>query len=448
MISKMSEDDEKRLLDAFDGMQSLVAAGDTPNDAAVKVARDLGVPIGHVPLLARVYNTQAGNEARRAGSTLLAKAAAVAVADSDTIVAALEAEAPAAKAAALRDDFAHGPSWYRPEPVDDGPPMRKSASPLLGAYDAAVTYREEFDGPRHLTDRYRTLERARDEAADAFDAAMVAEERFRAGLSKVAAALADYREPALVDVRDNAADVLGPDAVTVLDHVAARQPELAKHASRDPHHAVDRRRGVYGAVVAAIELGRDAVAAGAANVKAAAAFKAAEAAAAPKIDRPEVAPTSLLSKRAAGPFTTSLGVALSRDAVQGAMDRLGVPAQEKRVDRAYSTLTNPTHEQELEDIHTRAMLADLMANDEVIAAHDPHEVARSFNQLSRLAPRVSRQPLLMESLLRQTLQQGAMAHYDSDQILSTEQKLRDTSGTHPFLAKPNKGVSNGPKPFG
>lgn len=447
MISKMSEADEKRLLDAFDGMQDLVAAGETPNDAAIKVARDLGVPLGHIPLLARVYNTQAGNEARRAGDTLLAKAAAVAVADADAIVAALEADSPAAKAAALRDDFAHAPSWYRPEP-DDGPEMRKSASPLLDAFESGVSYREEFDKPAHLAGRYRPLELARDAAADAFDAAMVAEERFLAGLSKVASALADYRQPAYVDVRQNAIDVLGPGAAVVLDHVARRHPDLAKEASRDRRHAVDPGRGVYGAIAGALELADAALEAGEAHVKAAAAFKAAEEAAAPRIDRPKPEPTSLLSKRAAGPFATSLGVALSRDAVQGAMDRLGVPAQEKRVDRAYSTLTNPAHEQELEDIHTRAMLADLMSNDEVIASHDPHEVARSFNQLSRLAPRVSRQPMLMESLLRQSLQQGALAPYDSDQILSTEQKLRDTSGTHPFLAKPNKGVSNGPKPLG
>ena len=35
MIPRMSDADEQRLFDAFDGMQAHVSSGDTPNEAAI-----------------------------------------------------------------------------------------------------------------------------------------------------------------------------------------------------------------------------------------------------------------------------------------------------------------------------------------------------------------------------------------------------------------------------
>jgi hypothetical protein len=93
-------------------------------------------------------------------------------------------------------------------------------------------------------------------------------------------------------------------------------------------------------------------------------------------------------------------------------------------DKALRDLTDPGHESELRTIQARAMLNDLLANDDVIAGYEPEEVALHFNELSQVAPRLSMQQGVMRAFLRKKLQQGALDPYELDTLIRMENGLK------------------------
>ncbi len=118
-----------------------------------------------------------------------------------------------------------------------------------------------------------------------------------------------------------------------------------------------------------------------------------------------------------------------------------VPASpEKQVARTLSRIATPEHEQELATIEARANLHEMLNHDDVLRGHDPHEVARHFNQLSQFAPSLSRKPLMTVPLVRKSIEQGQLDSFDASEAAGAEQKLRQQ---HQPAAPAPQGGGNG-----
>lgn len=66
----------------------------------------------------------------------------------------------------------------------------------------------------------------------------------------------------------------------------------------------------------------------------------------------------------------------------------------------------PSHEAKIRSIKARVMLNDFIVNDPVISGYPPADVISAFNQISRMVPGVSSEPLVMRGLVARVLQTG------------------------------------------
>ena len=87
-----------------------------------------------------------------------------------------------------------------------------------------------------------------------------------------------------------------------------------------------------------------------------------------------------------------------------------------------------TQDMMLKNIRASAAISDLMANDEVIGAHHPEDVAFHFNEISNIAPDTSTNVAMMRPLLRKRLEGGGAAIDPTDvqQMLDMEKVKSET----------------------
>jgi hypothetical protein len=83
----------------------------------------------------------------------------------------------------------------------------------------------------------------------------------------------------------------------------------------------------------------------------------------------------------------------------------------------------------LKNIRASAAISDLMANDDIIGAHHPEDVAMHFNEISNISPDSSTNTSIMRPLLRKRLEGGnaAIDPTDVQQMLDIENTRSDTS---------------------
>jgi len=141
---------------------------------------------------------------------------------------------------------------------------------------------------------------------------------------------------------------------------------------------------------------------------------------------------SLLGKVDAVKQASMLGGAIGGGLFAGSKNMLQDAAQgpdtEDLVSARIRDLEDPDHEAELRQIQTQAMLADLMANDEVIGGADPQQVADAYNEISALAPRASGQPMAVRALLRRHLQ-GNIEPFEVADTAKLESSIMGTENT-------------------
>jgi hypothetical protein len=95
---------------------------------------------------------------------------------------------------------------------------------------------------------------------------------------------------------------------------------------------------------------------------------------------------------------------------------------------AQATLNSPSIENELRKIRTQAMLTRFMTDrspDNPISGYDPNHVATAYNDLARLAPQLSNQPAVMQSLLAKRLA-GQFEPFEAKNTLDMENALRES----------------------
>ena len=111
---------------------------------------------------------------------------------------------------------------------------------------------------------------------------------------------------------------------------------------------------------------------------------------------------------------------------------------EDLVDDYQSALSDPQHQAELRSLETQATLADLMRNDEVVAAHSPEEVAAAYNEISSLTPALAGQTASLRPLLRRQLSADGLEAFDVEQAL----KMTKLDGSS-YSQNPNSSNSPG-----
>lgn len=121
-----------------------------------------------------------------------------------------------------------------------------------------------------------------------------------------------------------------------------------------------------------------------------------------------------------------VGRALEGSPALGGQAGAGEKAQMQAVQQAM----DPAHENALRAIQTETMLQDMMSTDPVISQYDPADVVDAYNELSRLTPTASMQPIVMRGYLRRLLESSpdvagrVLEGHEASQLADIEKTLR------------------------
>jgi hypothetical protein len=440
--ARMTPQTEGRIAHAVDDVIDRINDGEDPNGAIVKVAAEGQLPIGHVGLLISAYNTARTNRQRTAHDSLIEKSADFPVADPAVIIEQLLPTVVKSAAQIRREedvsaDYDRPPTWLErararrefEKTAAAAPPLVASAPPPYPA-DPVVAMKRAY----HVAERReRTVEEARRVCAAAQDGLIGC-------FVKLAAWFADPRNETIADVRDNVEARWGRQGAAILNHLAGTRPSLTKRANLSGPgviNAVHADREPYRTLIETIGRTEKVTQARAEFERAAAdhAAKTAEELAPFVLARREsrlgLPSATVSAEKQAGPYASALGVQLTREMLGRVGQELEGPDRDKLVDKQLREISRPDHEQALRGIHTQAMLHGMLANDPIISGYHPEEVLAAFNQVSQLAPHAAAQPAVMGPLLRKWLQQGHIDTFEGDQLVGTEQKLKQIHAPAP-----------------
>jgi len=98
----------------------------------------------------------------------------------------------------------------------------------------------------------------------------------------------------------------------------------------------------------------------------------------------------------------------------------------KKPEESASPFSDPQHEAKLRGIRAKLVVNDMISNDPVLSAYPPEHVFNAYNEISRIAPGVSAEPLLMRSLVGRSLQTGGRLEANEiKQLLEAESTHRN-----------------------
>lgn len=105
------------------------------------------------------------------------------------------------------------------------------------------------------------------------------------------------------------------------------------------------------------------------------------------------------------------------------------------VDAGVNSLSDPKHDNALRAIRSRALLANLMTNDDVLSGYPSEDVIGAYNTLSQLSPRGAQQPAAVQAFLRNYMSQGGhVPMFEAMEAANLEKTLLEgehhTSGGH------------------
>lgn len=429
MPDRMSKEAEQRLINALGGVARFVNEGTSPDDAIEKVARDADLPPGQVERLVNAYNVGRTIRQREDGQTPAEKAADFTLADYANIFerlypAVVKTAVETKRATTVSGEYLRPPTWYgRQEDAAVATGVLEKAASALPSRPAAPPGNPEWEARKLVAaeDRFRRdVEEARLPVTSARDR-----------LFAKFAALRDYFKTsgslALADVRPNIESLYGEAGAAVLDQVVRIDASLEKRAANERvrNHLTFDHPVPYGLVADLLDTSEVLVAATEHAEKRAADYAALKAKQVPLGRNASV--FAVLDKEA--DFRGGMGYGLGLSAFERMGENL-TTTKDDLVARTLGKISTPEHEQALHAIEAQSELRNMFNNDEVLSAHDPHEVARHFNRISQFSPMVSRRPLMAVPLVRKSVEQGQLDSFDAASVADTEHKLRG------FHAKP------------
>lgn len=440
MTKPMDKTAEAELLDAVRSVSQLVEDGADPTQAITKVAGDTGLGAGMIPLLVQAYNVgRTTFQQEHGGSGILDKQASFPIARLEEVMGELYPSQPltpaqAKSASVISSDYFQAPTMITP---DEQAMMTKVAERDIRMPEADRPGDLPVNMEALATKSLGSIQREKRALDDSGMRYRMAREGYLNSMGALRAYFkeAEYFRLPFHEVEYNAVLLYGVPAKHALDYAYIQNGMREKRANGPPRYLcrVDRDKAPYSLIAAAIKSGAD-------LIKAKRDFTAAEKRAARNI------------KEARLPFEPALGNDLtfnvsgaflgqsssSREKGAGFLGNLasmslgasmrGGPAKspDQLVDAAEMDLSDPAHLQELQEIKTRAMLSDMMNNDEVISGYEPDEVLDAYNEIAQLSPRASQQPAVIRPLLRKHLTQGAVEPFEAQQIADIEKTVAQT----------------------
>lgn len=425
-MTAFGKDNEERLLGYVRRAQRHIDDGLSPTDAVVKVARDYSAPYDMLPLMAHAINIGRQTfqrETTAQGAGILEKTAEFPLADVAAIRAALfparhETPGRAKLASVVSDD-------YNRPPAAPSRRLVKAASavapPVLSLAErpGAERINHWFHARRKHAALVQDLRLVEAGARDSAQRAVLAVEGWCKRASRE-----DPRAPGLVERA--ATRRLGRGVTALFD-------DLAKRASFDrlPQSGLADQNAVRLVETAIGELRRldDAVR----SRKAAEERDPAELPDRPAAANPDP-PRGLFGEPPSGaPVVVPKQAGIFSPVLSGAGAAMGAAMRPRDtsslVGRMVDKLDDPAHADELRGIEARAVLNDLMANDEVVSGYDPADVADAYNELTQLSPSSAHRAALLRPLLRARLTSGGLAPFEAEQIANIEKTVRQT-GQH------------------
>lgn len=441
-MRSLSKEAEHKLIAAIEKAAALVNAGEDPNTAIVKSASEANIPAGHINLMVHAYNTGRTNKQREQGETTHEKAADFSLADADFVLNALypqhvKTSADLAREEAVSTEYAVSPRGFLER--------RKRELEKAAAAARALPEKTFVPAPR---DEKAAAERAYSKkAADkraAEEARRVKTMAYHKAAHAMDALYEYFRQPGNMSFGDALVEVdlrFGADGVNVLNKLAGVYPHLEKQsATHQPHFG---NAGPYRLVTNVLD---------ALDEYATAKHKAAahEKIVAPVAAKPEPVTGSILYDPKKEPLTLKAAVDDKKkdklpggplSSFSGALGHIGslmsgskkLPGDDggqSQKAKAFMGITNPEHENKLQQIRSRGVLNDLILNDPVISGYDPAEVAAAYNQIAEIAPNFTSSSAAMQALLRKRLEAGQLADFDVKQILDMEKSRADSVKAH------------------
>lgn len=419
------------MLAAVEKTAELVGDGLTPTDAVIKVATAAQLRPGEISMLARAYNTGQTTHHRMAGTDVFEKAADFPLVDPAVVLETIYPTQPKT-AAQLRRECVLSPDYMlRPATIlahKAADEEKRAAAtvtlPPLCPKPAPLPADEEFS----IRKAYATAERAKRELDEVRREKSAAYDRLLARMDDLGQYFMTTGAVPFGWFREKAAMLHGRKAEQVCGMLVEAHPHLAKQAS---DKLLRPARGGAFPLLEAVFAQLDRYA------EKQAAYDHAqpelEARAADAL-RPFAEPRtrSILGedvKRAnfwGSPFTQNVAGNYGKNIIDSIANSVSAPNTDA-VNSVLKDLTDPQHEADLRNIRLQSMLQNLMTEDDVISGYPQDQVMGRFNEITTMAPRLSEQPAAMRAALAKYLQQGRLADFDIDQLLGSENKLRQVN---------------------
>jgi hypothetical protein len=428
-MNTLSKEAEDKILDAIQDVCQYVNDGVAPTEAVIKVAEEQNLSPNFIRLVCSGYNTGATTHQREKCSNILDKLAAFPIADTEKVINKIYPVGDAAKSAVLKTASISGDYSVAPKPV-----KRVTQTSVKTASTATKAH----SGPKQDLAKHahnsvialrKTLNTKRAEYADA-------QEQLLGTISK----LADFfsYQKNIYSFAKAAELRYGNTGKCLINCIMARGRNI-KSAATNELITADWSSGPGLLFDNAIKLSHDVLRLSSeytalvqnTEVKIAETY-------APFLDTQSQISTqpktilirdsaNTLNKQADGFLGGLLGGALMRSMGVVGSAGLGSTSLAKTPSELSTSmaddLDDPVHDDELRKIQARAMMQDLMMNDEVIAGYDPAEVMDAYNEITKVTPRSAAQKAIIRPLLRKRLTQGSIEPFEAAEMVNIEKNL-------------------------
>lgn len=425
---RLSKEAETKITDSLSEVAELVNSGYSPNEALAKTASSNGVPVGHLELMVRAYNTGRSETQRQAGSDPLEKLAEFELADLKTVIDTVYPDRVKTAASLLRDTLVSDAYRRAPEPE------KVELKPLTKLAADKGEYRPmDRDGLGHTRTISSLIEKIGRNSEKLRADSSQSKDRMMDGINKLASYFRTFGGKPFTVVQNNSVRLFGKKAEALLNILSSSNKSFKKQAGTvaDIAAPVELKAAPYNLIHGCI--------------------KSAE------IHLNKTASVSYLKKvissAISSAFSDSLPVEYTGSVLDG-MDKKAagspIPPAVTLAGRAKATwdAARPSgsdvgneikdygfrndqlaQDMMLKNIRASAAISDLMANDDIIGAHHPEDVAMHFNEISNIAPDASTNTSIMRPLLRKRLEGGnaAIDPTDVQQMLDIENTRSDTS---------------------
>lgn len=431
---RISKDTEAKLCRGLEKIADCVRDGSSPNEAIVKAARDDDLPIDQVQLLIQAYNNARYNQQRKTASSLVEKNAHFALAEATDIFGELYPDN--VKEAAQRPPLNRIADEYSrsPEPINvdrySMPSMTKTAEVLP---PSSSHQREPLVNMKKAWSLHKELDIEHDERRRLASATR----------DKIASAFWDlltYFKQAghipLPDVHDNALALYGETVNPVFENLTKEYPRLLREKPDCYKQAVNRSKVPYVLIEECVvksaeyaaqqqELTEFSKQAGEASYRLLSNFlpttqKPCTGSLVKQADNKEAEWPNVLA-----PLSQSLEKGVGHAIIKPFVGETVPKDKEKLQQSSMLKLMDPEHTQKLRNIRSQAVFHDILANDELLSEEHPDNLAKMYNEITRVAPHAADQPLLMRALLRRYVQQRTVDPVDVGQLADIENKMRE-----------------------